>query len=686
MKLRIKATLLLVCIGACLPLYSQHAKVEVEGIVVDDDGMPAISIVIRDKTAEGTLYGVTDMDGHFKIKADAGTSLHFSGLTYAPKIVKLNDKKQPLNVVMSFDSKQLSEVVVTAQRIVEKITPEPTDIEVVGNQYVIHPKVKIPRKLFSPDCRVIVQPTLVNLTRGTKRLFQPAVVTGKKYSITLERMLEFNLNSDPLHPYYMSSKRMGSNEMIAYTDSLYMESPEDEIRCDILMYLVKYTKTAYKDTVVIAKGTINPMRFFELDIAARHLKGEQYIPRPQKQMRGDKGEVNLTFRVNTAVIDHSVANNAIELEKMQKLLSTIDNDPSAEFTSFSITGISSPEGSYNGNLKLAQKRTQTAKETILTFLKPETVKTMRDSIGTDARVDNWERVAELMERDSLPTTRIREIIALHPGDISTQGQQIMRISEYRDLIKERYLNLLRRVEYSFNYSVLRLLNDEEIRQIYEKNYKDLSPYEFWRMFVNAQTEKEKEKIGKQALEMHPNLMPIANELAVILIGRKEPDAALLKPFVNEQAPEEVLYNHIIGLLHEREYTQVDSVVSLLPQTDLTEDIRALSAAYNGKYQEAYDYFAPQGGSNEVVLLLALKRNEEAFEKAELLPDNALAYYLRATAANRLEKLTETFAYLKKAIAEDPQYKEIARTDGDLIEVLQQIEDEWKEKTGKEVTE
>lgn len=91
-----------------------ESKMEITGTVMDDDGQPAMSIVIRDKTENGDVYGITDYDGNFKIMADPTTSLHLSGLTYAPKVVKLKGK-QRINVVMSFDTQQLDEVVVVAK-------------------------------------------------------------------------------------------------------------------------------------------------------------------------------------------------------------------------------------------------------------------------------------------------------------------------------------------------------------------------------------------------------------------------------------------------------------------------------------------------------------------------------------------------------------------------------------------
>lgn len=681
MKLIQKILLTAICLLIVLPLYPQNPKMEITGTVMDDDGLPAMSIVIRDKTENGEVYGITDYDGNFKIKADPTTSLHFSGLTYAPKVVKLKGK-QRINVVLSFDTQQLDEVVVIAKRITNKLAPEPTDIEIVGNQYIIRPKVKIPKEMFKPNCRVIVQPMLVNITQNTQRLFRPAVVTGKEYAITLERMMEFDLTRDPLHPYYEKSKRIDGNEVIAYVDSLYLDNPDDECRCDIFMYLVNYRKTTYQDTVVIAKGTVNPMRFFDFNIGAKKITDEKYIPRPKKQLRGDKGQVNLTFLINSAKIDDSDPNNAMELDKMREKLMHVDNDPNSEFMAFSVTAISSPEGPYQSNLKLAWKRVATAKETILKCLNPGTVMAMQDSISLDARVDTWESVAALMEKDSLSTEGIREAIARYPNDITAQYRQILHLPNYRSVIFSDYLKRLRRVEYSFSYSVMRLLNDQEIREMYEKNYKDLVQYEFWRMYVNAKTDAEREKLCRQALELYPKYMLMANELAVILIDRKEPDVALLDPFINEKAPEELLCNQIIALLAQRDYVRADSIASMLGDSPLTRDVKALAGAFNGNFQMAYDHFASRGGTNEVVLLLALKRNEEAFDKTDELPDEALTYYLRAVAANRLDKITDAFANLKKAFAADPTLKDVARIDGDVTDLLQQLEEEEKEKAEK----
>ena len=50
MKLIQKTAVTVVCLFTALNLYAQNPKMEITGTVMDDDGQPAMSIVIRDKT------------------------------------------------------------------------------------------------------------------------------------------------------------------------------------------------------------------------------------------------------------------------------------------------------------------------------------------------------------------------------------------------------------------------------------------------------------------------------------------------------------------------------------------------------------------------------------------------------------------------------------------------------------
>ena len=140
------------------------------------------------------------------------------------------------------------------------------------------------------------------------------------------------------------------------------------------------------------------------------------------------------------------------------------------------------------------------------------------------------------------------------------------------------------------------------------------PYEFWRIYLNADNDSTREVICRQALEQYPKFMIMANELAALLIEQKKADSKLLEPFVSRSAPTELLCNQVIALMDERAYNRADSIIDLLPDNDMTQDVRAIVGAYNGHFEDAYERFGTQGGINEVVLLMAMKQNEEAMGK------------------------------------------------------------------------
>ena len=73
----------------------------------------------------------------------------------------------------------------------------------------------------------------------------------------------------------------------------------------------------------------------------------------------------------------------------------------------------------------------------------------------------------------------------------------------------------------------------------------------------------------------------------------------------------------------------------------------------------------------MLILLAMKKNKEALELAQKLPDDkADNIYIRAICLNRLERSVEAEAALKKAIKMDPSLLKIAEIDGDVNSLLE----------------
>ena len=641
-------------------------NLRVAGVVRGNNEERLAGVTIINKETK-KVVGLTDEDGKYSVIVPVNGILNFTCLGYDGQDIKVKGR-QIIDVVLVSTAVKIQEVSVVA-KIKNKVIFEPSEIEVVGNYFHLRTRFKVPAEMFSSNTRLIVQPTLYNITRKKGVLLKPVVTDGREYTLTQERMYEFDLKNDPLEPYIRKSEMTKNGELVAYHDSAYIENLKEDFRADIRLSLENYNRILFTDSFQIARGLVNPLRFFEYKLKAKNITDECYFPKPELQLRNDRGEVELSFLPGKADINDRDPKNASELAKLRERLSSIETNPDAKLQTFSILGVSSPEGPHDKNLVLAKKRMDLAVNRILSHLNKETLDFLK--IQTGSKVETWQTAIEMMRRDSLfgQAQDLQNIVNKYPDSPDKQSRAIIRLPYYRSVIVPHYLPLMRRVEYNFDYSIYRFLTDAEIKELYLKDYKQLSRHEFWRMFEIAESDEEKETIYKQALEVYPKFMLAANNLSALYINQGRPDDSILESFISKDAPEEVLTNQAVALLSNWKYEKADSVVSLIPDGVSSEYLKSVTRALNGNYEEALATFGQEGGINEVVLLLALKRNDEAWEKAQNLPETARSEYVKAIAANRLDKVMDAINHIEKAFELDPSLRDVAKVDADVMDLL-----------------
>ena len=657
---------------------SAQDVIRVTGLVVaKSDNKPCIGVNVTDAKARRAL-ATTDLDGRFAVNVRSNARLRFSMVGMKTKEVDVKGKTR-LHIVLDEENISLSEVTISQKRITDKIMPEPTDIEVHGNYFYVKTRVRVPKEMFSHNTRLVVQPILNNATRNEKTLMKPMVYDAGVYNKTQDRLYNFDMNNedkgDPLAKY-ITVKSKGtrekgrSNDIIGYSDSIYVEHIKDDFSCDVYMAIENYNRILYRDTTVIARGTVNPLRFLDYAFQGTIVTDSAYYPKAEMQLRDSKGEIKLQFPIGSAKLDLSNPRNADELSQLNEQLQAIAHSKDASLRAFSIMGTASPDGTYAGNLKLAEKRMQSALNYIVGQLDSETRRRM--SVSSKAKVAKWDDVVALLRRDSLnkEADAIQDILNRYKTP-DVQGRHIRRLPFFRNTLEAKYLPQLRRVEYALNYSIFRVLTLSEIQQLYEKDYKQLSRYEFFRLYRAEADEAKREKIIRQALEIYPSFGIAASDLQAILIKNGKADRDLLKPYAGKKAPATLNANHMIALLNSGQYSQADSISDFLPDTPDTHMLKIVTATLNGDYnQDNFNAIAATGLRNEVVMLLAMKRNEEALKRSKELPEEeALTHYLRAVCLNRAEKPVEAYTELKQAFSMDPELERTAYTDGDVNDLI-----------------
>lgn len=653
--------LLLLC---QLPVLAQ--KIRVQGTVRGDNKLPIAGAMIYDN-ATNEVCGSTNDDGKYSILVDRNVTLLFSSVGCKDHREKLRGRLQ-LDVMLIMEAIALNEVEIVSQ-VKNKVIPEPTDIEVKGNYFHLRTKFRVPKQMFKSHTRLVVQPTITNVTTRTTRRMKPVVIDGENYIITQNRLYGFNQSGDPLHSFVITKDSLYEGEIALYHDSMFVKNPRHDYKADVDISLENYNRIIYTDSAMIARGTVNPLRFFEFDLVSMNLTDEQYLPKPEMQLCEDKGEVRLNFRPSKAEIDPNDPESQRQLRQLQASLREIEQDPNSTLMSFAIHGIASPDGRHDKNIQLAKSRTDNALKQILSQLSGDSRQYMKLNSSSD--VAKWEAVVALMQRDSLPEAqKLQDAIVRKAGNPDGQWRAATSLPFYKKLIAADYLPRLRRVEYTYAYSVYRHLTSEEIRRMYNKDYKKLTRHEFYQLIREAKGD-EYEKLCRQALEVYPKFLWAANELSAYLIKNERADVSVLEPFVDAKAPVSVMVNQSIANLQEGQFLKADSIIRMLPDDAAFDELKSIVSVLNGNYQLGYDLYAKRGGLNEVLILLAMKRNQEAWDKAQQLPvDNARCLYVKAVAANRLDKVMEALMAIEQAFALDPSLRELAKVDGDVLDLLE----------------
>ena len=195
---------------------------------------------------------------------------------------------------------------------------------------------------------------------------RPLVYDAHEYNRTQDRLYNFRMedqapSGDPLAQYVTiktdTTREEGrKNDIIGYSDSIYLDNVRDEFTCDIYMAIENYRRILYRDTTIIARGTVNPLRWLEYSFGSAEMNDTAYFPKPETQLRDSHGEVNLRFPVGKAAFDLNDAANVAEVEKLRRQIEEISSNKDATLQALTMHGTSSPEGKYTSNLTLAQRR------------------------------------------------------------------------------------------------------------------------------------------------------------------------------------------------------------------------------------------------------------------------------------------------------------------------------------------
>ncbi len=657
-------------------LKAQH-EIRIQGVVKDvntQDPIPGVVILLN-----GDRVAVSDIDGKYACFVPNNAELLFYNPDYNDYTLNV-DNRQIINVAMSMKVVELQESIIVGKMSKKTIVVDQTELEVVGNYFHLKTKFRVPKQIFTSEKRFIVQPTLVDVTREDYSYFRPVVIDGDIYKVNRQRASGYQENEDVLAPYIVENTLDETEHIYAFHDSVFIsrEYFNNDFRAECYLAVnANYANPPkdYLDTVIIARGTQNPLRFLDYHINPLELVDTSLIPKPEMKLVADQGVSKIGFVIGKAQLDKSNPQNEVEMNAIKEKLHRIVNNRFSTLNAISVVGYASPDGRYRSNALLAQARTDVVLDEIVSSL-PEDVKKVL-KLSSMAVVEPWSKVAQLMREDSLPLAAdVQAIVDKYKDDFVNTQAAIRRLPDYKKVIAAEYLPRLRRVEYVINSTEFRNLTTPEIWARFNSGEEDISRYEFWNMIESCEDSLKKVEMERYSLKKYPNFTLIANREAVRLHQTDSVNLELLKPCLNRYAPLEIKYNQALMALKDGDVDMADSLIRYIPSESRTYYLKSIVNTLNGNYEEAYPYIASMGGLNEVLLLLCMGRNKDADAKvSKLLEDeanwaDARIWYIKAVCANRLDQLNYAMDALMQAITIDPKLEEIARLDSDVMDIIE----------------
>lgn len=678
-------SVLLLVLGSVFYTAQGQDNIRVQGKITDiatGEPIAAVNVIY-----DGYVVEYSDIDGNYSCTVPRDAELIFYSGQHEEVKVKV-DNRQVINVQMQILTIELTEAVVTASFGNTTVYVEPSDLEIVGDHFVLKTTVRIPYKQFDSNSRFIFQPTLYNATLKDTSYFRPVVIDGETYHINQQRYFNFDGSKDVLADYVVKNEITKKDNIYTYKDSLYVppKNIDHDYRSDCYIGIngifrketaIIGSKADYTDTLVIAKGTKNPLRFLEYNIDPQQLTDTSLIPKPELKLLMDAGVSKINFVLGKAKVDENDPESVQNINTIKEKIQAIVHNEFATLKSIEITGYASPEGSYKQNLSLAQSRTDLILKELAGSLDPSVAKYV--TLTSESVVEPWSKVADML-RDSEPELAdyIDDLVYRYSDTHDKIIPHMRKHKKYRSVLLKETLPALRKVEYTLNYSEFRKLKDFEIWDRYNARTEEISRYEYWRLIDTAPDSLTRYNLITESLERYPNFTYVANDLAVQLIRQDSLNLDILAPSMGRKAPEAVIYNQALMALGAREVAMADSLARLLPLKEETAYLKSITAALAGDYEGAYPQIASRGGLNEVLLLLCMDRNATALNKCNDMmtrpeySQNAKFWYIHAVCANRTDDIFTAMISMETALALDPGLEEVGRLDSDAMDVIELI--------------
>jgi outer membrane protein OmpA-like peptidoglycan-associated protein len=380
-----------------------------------------------------------------------------------------------------------------------------------------------------------------------------------------------------------------------------------------------------------------------------------------------KQEANIRFLINQANLRASEL-NSVSIKDLGRILREInDNEETRALQNIEVSAYASPDGKYDFNEKLAEKRQNVSAD----YLKGELKKIrMKADVDTKFTAEDWEGFQELISKSNLQDKDVILRVLSMYKDPEEREQQIRNMSEVYTDIKESILPELRRARLIVNYEVIGR-SDDQILEQFSKDPSKLSVEELVYGANKLVTDEDTRRQWNEAIaRQYPSDYRSLNNMAQLSISNGQTAVAqnYLKQAasINKNAPE-VNTNLALLALKDGDIAAAESYLAKGSGSDTFKEVMGNLNIAKGNYmQAASDLAGVASNSAALAQILAKDYTSAKNTLASIKNADAITSYLQAVLAARTGDAGTVTSALASAIRQDPSLAERAANDYEFV--------------------
>ena len=496
----------------------------------------------------------------------------------------------------------------------------------------------------------------------------PKKYMKKKAVITITPVLKYNGGeAQSTSTTFQGEKVMGNGTTVGYKEGgnytmrANFVCTEAMLNSDLLLrFKAKLgNKTVFLPNVKVGYGILatGDLSRYTLRTANPALSPDAY-----QRIIQQKQEAQIKYLVNQATVRSSeLKTNSIQ--DFVKILKEInDNQETLKLQNIEVSAYASPEGRYDFNEKLAEKRQQTSADYVSQQLKRNK---MQADVDTKFTAEDWEGFQQLISQSNIQDKEIILRVLSMYQDPAEREAQIRNMSVVYEDIAKGILPELRRARLIANYDVIGR-SDEQIIMQFEEDAKELNIEEILYGATLQNSYIDKKKWYEKATQLYSNDSRAYNNLANMAyqIGDLETATNYLQKAKSLNSNNaEVATNEALIALAKGDIATAEEKISKGTGSNAYSEILGNLNLAKGNYAAAA---ANLIGVNTNSAALAQILNKDYVSAASTLEKvkNADAYteYLKAILSARKGDTYEMKTALQNAISQEPNLRARAAKD------------------------